>query len=205
MSPTLDGTYMQMLARIKKMYRQEALTLLRWIAYARSPPALGELVDAAITDPNQEDSIDTSERGGLRDVFNILSGLVTVEESQDAYAEDPFAIEPLISNTSTHGPCQSGGMFHTQHLTKDTRVTLAHFSVKEYLESERILGSKANQFRLESTVGHMTLAQSCLTYLRYYSISNEKTSTSQHFEIFLMLNTRLNRGSITRYCNVPRR
>jgi hypothetical protein len=122
-----------MLVRIKKMYRQEALTLLHWLAYARSPPTLGELVDAAITDPDEEDSIDTSERGGLRDVLNILAGLVTVEESQGACAEDPFTTEPLISNTSTPGLCQGGGMFYTQHLTEDTRVRLAHFSVKEYL------------------------------------------------------------------------
>jgi hypothetical protein len=60
-----------MLTRIKEMYHQEALTLLYWLAYARSPPTLGELVDAAITDPNMESFIDISERGGLRDALNI--------------------------------------------------------------------------------------------------------------------------------------
>jgi hypothetical protein len=41
-------------------------------------------------------------------------------------------------------------MFHSQYFTADTRARLAHFSVKEYLESERILGTKTDQFHLES-------------------------------------------------------
>ena len=55
--PTLDDTYTRMLTKIKTMYHQEALTLLRWLAYARSPPTLGELVDAAIIDPAEESFI----------------------------------------------------------------------------------------------------------------------------------------------------
>ncbi|KAH0287348.1 hypothetical protein KCU62_g6027, partial [Aureobasidium sp. EXF-3399] len=79
--PTLDDMYTRILTRIKKMYHTEAVTLLHWLAYARSPPTLGELVDAAIIDPAKENSIDTSERGRLRDALNILSGLVMVDSS----------------------------------------------------------------------------------------------------------------------------
>jgi hypothetical protein len=63
-----------MLTRIKEIYHQEALTLLRWLAYARSPLTLSQLVDAAITDPVEESFVDISERGGLRDALNILAG-----------------------------------------------------------------------------------------------------------------------------------
>ena len=185
--PTLDDTYTRMLTRIKKMYHQEALTLLRWLAYARSPPTLGELVDAAITDPGEESFIDTTERGGLRDALNILSGLVMIEESKGDGAKMRSETGPLFSTVSTPSPGQGGTMFLSQHLTTDTRVRLAHFSVKEYLESARILESKADQFHLESAVGHHALAQSCLTYLRHYSKSEEKTSTEQDLKAFPML------------------
>jgi ankyrin repeat protein len=185
--PTLDDTYNRMLTRIKKMYHPEALTLLRWLAYARSPPTLGELVDAAITDPVEERFVDMSERGGLRDSLNILSGLVTIEENQAANTGNYSRTGNVTKDTSTAGSGQGVTLFHSQHVTTDTRVRLAHFSVKEYLESERILGSKAEQFHLESAIGHQTLTQSCLTYLRYYSISNEKTSTLQDLEKFPML------------------
>jgi hypothetical protein len=187
LSPTLDDTYTRMLTRIKKMYHEEALTLLRWLAYARSPPTLAALVDAAIIDLDEEGSIDTGERGGLRDVLNILFGLVTIEESQSGGAENHSNTGIFTSDVSTAGPEQSDDMFHSNHLTPETRVRLAHFSVKEYLESKRVLESGARQFYLENATGHRTLAQSCLTYLRCYSLSREKTMTHQDLETFPLL------------------
>lgn len=187
--PTLDATYLHMLTRIKKMYHSEALTLLRWLAYARSPPTLGELGDAAITDHNHEDSIDTDERGGLYDVLNILSGLVTVEEREEGGDVKTLSITgPLTSDISVFGlGLDRGGTSSHSQYPASTRVRLAHFSVKEYLESERILGTKAEQFHLKPAAGYHTLAQSCLTYLRYYSIRDEKTSTEQDFKRFPLL------------------
>jgi ankyrin repeat protein len=186
LSPTLDDTYTRMLTRIKKMYHQEALTLLRWLAYARSPLTLAELVDAAIIDPDEESSIDTDERGGLRDALNILSGLVTIEENQSD-GGNHSETKSFASNVPAAGPERSGAMFDIEHLTSDTRVRLAHFSVKEYLESERMLESGAHQFYLESATGHRVLAQSCLTYLQYYSASCEKTFKQQDLETFPLL------------------
>jgi hypothetical protein len=154
----LDDTYTGILTRVNRHHHREALALLRWLAYARSPPTLGELVDAAITDPKEEDSIDTGECGGLRDVLNILSGLVMIEESKGNAAETPFKVRPLVSSISTPGLGQDVTMFYSQHFTADTRARLAQFSVKEYLESERILGTKTDQFHLESAIGHQTLA-----------------------------------------------
>jgi ankyrin repeat protein len=185
--PTLDDTYTRMLTRIKKMYHQEALAFLRWLTYARSPLTLGELVDAAITDPVEESSIDINERGGLRDALNILAGLVTIEENQVVNTQNYPGARNLTNDTSTAGSSPGGTLFHSHHLTANTRVRLAHFSVKEYLESERILGSEAHQFHLENALGQTFLAQSCLTYLRYYSISSEKTSTIQDFQAFPLL------------------
>ena len=39
---------------IEEMYHQQALTLLQWLAYARSSPTLGELVEAAVIDLVEE-------------------------------------------------------------------------------------------------------------------------------------------------------
>jgi hypothetical protein len=175
-----------MLTRIKEMYYQEALTLLRWLAYARSPPTLGELVDAAITDPLEESFVDISERGGLRDALNILSGLVTIEENQVANTKN-YIRARFSTCTSAAGDGHGGIMFHSQHLSTGTKVRLAHFSVKEYLESKRILKSSAHQFYLESATGQRALSQGCLTYLRYYSVSPEKTLTKQDLETFPLL------------------
>jgi hypothetical protein len=185
--PTLDETYTRMLTRIKEMYHQEALTLLCWLAYARSPPTLGELVDAAITDPVEESFLDTSERGGLRDALNILSGLVMIEENQVADTKDYSRAGFVTNDTAAAGDGQSASTVRSQHLTTDTRIRLAHLSVKKYLESKRILKSGAHQFYLESATGHRALSQGCLTYLRYYSTSLEKTLKEQDLETFPLL------------------
>jgi ankyrin repeat protein len=184
---TLDDTYTRVLLDIDDMYHDHALTLLRWLAYARSPPTLGELVDAAVTDPIHESSIDADNRGDLEDTLNILSGLVTVEESKDAEVEGRSETKFSTTDVSIidHDSADVGS--HSRDLTPDTRVRLAHFSVKEYLESKRILKSRADQFYLESATGHRVLAQSCLTYLRYYSASCEKILTIQDLETFPLL------------------
>ena len=176
-----------MLTRIKKLYHEEAYTLLCWLAYARSPPTLAQLVEAAITDPDQESCIDTDERGGLRDTLRILSGLVTIEENQDADAESQWEPGQSTYDASTAGNHQGDALTRDLSITPQTRVRLAHFSVKEYLESSRILTSEASRFHLESVTGHRFLAQSCLTYLRHYSVSSEKASNQSDLEIFPLL------------------
>jgi hypothetical protein len=178
---------MRVLLDIEEMYHDHALTLLRWLAYARSPPTLSELVDAAVTDPIHESYIDADNRGDLEDTLNILSGLVTVEEREDADAEHHSEIDYSTSDVSIIDNDSADVGSHSRDLTPDTRVRLAHFSVKEYLESKRILKSGADQFYLESATGHRALAQSCLTYLRYYSSSSEKTSTKQDLKKFPLL------------------
>ncbi|KAK1050079.1 hypothetical protein LTR74_017154 [Friedmanniomyces endolithicus] len=45
---TLDETYEKMLGGIDEMYRDEALTVLRWLAFERRPLRLCELVEACI-------------------------------------------------------------------------------------------------------------------------------------------------------------
>jgi hypothetical protein len=182
---TLDDTYTRVLVDIDDMYHDHALTLLRWLAYARSPPTLGELVEAAVTDPIHESSIDAGNRGDLEDTLNILSGLVTVEESKDPNVEGHSGTGLLACDTSTTDQADVASC--SRNLTRDTRVKLAHFSVKEYLESKRVLKSGADQFYLESAIGHRVLAQSCLTYLRYYGFSCEKTLTVQDLETFPLL------------------
>jgi ABC-type phosphate/phosphonate transport system substrate-binding protein len=176
-----------MLTRIKEMYHQEALTLLYWLAYARSPPTLGGLVDAAITDPNMESFIDISERGGLRDALNILSGLVTIEENQVADTENYSRAGFVTTDTSAASDSPGASTVRSRHLTTGTRVRLAHFSVKEYLESPRIRHSHARQFHLESVTGHRILALSCITYLRYYSSSSEMKAAERAFQDFPLL------------------
>ena len=65
----------------------------------------------------------------------------------------------------------------SRRIEETTRVRLAQFSVKEYLESSRILASNARDFYLDPAQEHRYLTQSCLVYLMQYSSFPLKSST----------------------------
>jgi hypothetical protein len=156
--PTLDATYTRMLERIGPAVSGDALTLLRWLAYAMRPVTLAEL-QTAVTIRPEDDEVDFEDEGDFRDSLDILAGLVVFSDGADS-------TEDGADSTADGGYTQyNKASVATQELTPDVRVRLAHFSVKEYLESERITGSSASFFRLEAGVCHRFLAQSCLTYL----------------------------------------
>ena len=183
---SLDETYERILTGIDKRLRTDAMKLLRWLAYAKSPPSLSELVDATIIDWTAEGNVEVEDRPGLYDTLEILSGLVIAagvdRESDRSYEEE---------NAESEGREGEGDKnelaSRRQQADRDTKVRLAHFSVKEYLESKRILESSAEDFYLESSREHRVLSQSCLTYLMYYNSSEEKLSTSQDLTTFPLL------------------
>ena len=180
---TLNETYERMLTRIEKRSRKDALVLLRWLAYAHSPPSLGELAEARVIDPEGDGSVDVDDRGGVEDTLDILSGLVTVEGVDD----DDDETRDLGLDDSDSKKRHTDITHRIQQVDKDTRVKFAHFSVKEYLESEGILRSNAKMFYLESAREHRFLAQSCLTYLLHYSSSEEKESDQRDLTAFPLL------------------
>ena len=53
---------------------------------------------------------------------------------------------------------------------------IAHFSVQEYLESERIRYQKASMFSLKKATAHAEIAQVCLVYLLYSGLASTKLS-----------------------------
>ncbi|KAI7479392.1 hypothetical protein KC357_g4217 [Hortaea werneckii] len=191
---TLDETYDRILCAIEERYRPEALTLLRWITYSTTPLTLGQLAEAAIIDPSGEGTVDVDNRGDIEDSVDILSGLILVYEedygyetgdSYDTDEEDDSdeTVDPddtddgqdlSSSDVSTCSDDGDTGSF-TRRFKAESKVRLAHFSVKEYLESERILDGTAKDFRLDAASEHRFLAQSCMTYLIHYSNDTTKS------------------------------
>ena len=199
-----------MLTSIEDLYRDEALVLLRWLAYAQSPPTLAQLAEAAIIDPSGGGSVDTANRGQLEDTLEILSGFVVVQEA-DIDSDSDFDRDEA-SDTDTdettypdHTECEGTSDGNTRNVSTrnvrrpssrdidsttgsrlsgsdgsspgrrvDTKIRLAHFSIQEYLESDRILQTAARGFHLSRTEGHSYLAQCCLVYVLHYCKSPDK-------------------------------
>ncbi len=211
---TLDETYERVLLGIEEVYRDEALVLLRWLAYSKRPLTLAELAEATIIDPIADD-LDFDNRGEIEDTFRILSGLITTEEaprgsgsaesdSEDEYVDSVFY--NFRNNLSVTGGGWSRGKIPKYEdeddedgsggnlaqsdiaVTGKTRVRLAHFSVKEFLESKRILQTDVRSFHLEDSREHHILAQSCLTYLIMgYSSSRQKSYSKRDAETLPLL------------------
>lgn len=151
-----------MLCDIQEVDRSEALVLLRWLAYAKQPLTLCELADATIIDRNDKGLVDLSNRGRWKDTLEILAGLVVIDEK----VFTDHSVTPV---------------------RKDTKVRLAHFTVKEYLESEQILASEVKMFHLSPPREHGIICQSCLIYLTHYSDCAGKTATKEDLSTFPLL------------------
>nr|OQO29670.1 hypothetical protein B0A51_02575 [Rachicladosporium sp. CCFEE 5018] len=177
---TLDETYQRMLNNINEADRSYALTLLRWLAYAQSPLSLLELAEADIIDPKDDPAadglVDVDDRGDWADTFNILAGFVTIDGVQER--EVDRGVDSAGDVSMTHA---------NRQIEESIRVRLAHFSVKEHLESARILGSDAKYFHLDPLREHRYLTYSCLVYLTHYTASPLKTSTKTDLAAFPLL------------------
>nr|POE59396.1 isoform 2 of ankyrin repeat domain-containing protein 50 [Quercus suber] len=182
---TLDETYERILLGIEQSCRMDALRLLRWLAYARAPPSLGELVEVLVIDLTKEGSVEAEDRPGLKDALEILSGLVILEEE----TEDDSDIYARRRALKWRQQTQKDYIELTSRFqrTADIKIRLAHFSIKEYLESTRILEGSAKDFYFNSAREHNILSQSCLVYLSYYSSSDEKLLTEQDLVTFPLL------------------
>lgn len=190
---TLDETYERMLLNIAAEDQPYALTLLRWLAYAQAPLTLDELAEASVIFPSEhainddlvgtDDLVATDDRGGWEDALDILAGLVVPIEASDQHVTDEGAMSNHPANLYNHDI-----RLPKNAIGKHTMIRLAHFSVKEYLESNRISRSTASSFQLDPSRDHRWITQCCLVYLVYYSSSVRKSSSKLDLVIFPPLN-----------------
>ena len=128
----------------------EAYHILQWVAFAERPLTLEEIAEAAVT--NEDGGpIDPEER--LFDPYDVIR----ICKSLISLATDTLMI------------C---GEWTTAKV-----VRFAHFSVKEYLLSSRVLQGKAKGFFMSTQTSHRQIGQSCLsTLLQNYIVRKDQRS-----------------------------
>jgi ankyrin repeat protein len=136
--PTLDQTYDQILIDIDEDDFMYAFRILQWLAFSTRPLTVEEVAEAAAVDAERDPAFQRDEV--LEDpleALNICSSLVTMTvNSKDA------------------------------RMNPGQRVlALAHYSVQEYLLSDRINQSHAWQYSMQTVSSHVTIAKGCLRYL----------------------------------------
>ncbi|TQB70154.1 hypothetical protein MPDQ_000932 [Monascus purpureus] len=143
----LDKTYEQILSSIDKTYIDDVRRVLTLLCFSTRPLTVNELIEAHAVDLNVPPHLDREGRGyEQNDLIDICLGLIE------------------ISRTDESVPPKSGQSILT--------ARIAHFSVQEYLQSERILQTKVKIFAIQSGPANTEIAQICLVYLLEPILSN---------------------------------
>ena len=116
---TLDETYTRIILGIPEGHREKAIRALKWVAFSLESIKLNELAEAMIIDAAADPPFDPRNR-----IF-----------------DKSFVFELLGPLIITKWEYRSG--------EPHKMIKLAHFSVKEYLESVRIRQTHAREFFME--------------------------------------------------------
>ncbi|KAF2705369.1 hypothetical protein K504DRAFT_388446, partial [Pleomassaria siparia CBS 279.74] len=149
MPKTLDETYQRMLEAISPHYVAFARTMLCWLAYARRPLLITEVVDAMAFVQTEDEDVQEVE-------FDIDSRL--------ADSSDIITI------------CPSLVTFLDDIETNTKQVRLAHNSISDYIVSNRMPDRLASSFKMDLVASHAEIAKGCLAYLLEFESHGPLTS-----------------------------
>ena len=144
---TLYGTYERILGAISDEYSSLVLRILRWLAFSSRPLLLEEIAEVIAIDTEREPAF--NEDDVLEDPFDVLklcSSLINIS-SRD-WLDGTVCSEPDVKI-----------------------VCLSHYSVKEYLVSDRIHHGPAKFYSLQDNLCHRYIAECCIKYLRFKTAS----------------------------------
>jgi hypothetical protein len=140
----LYETYTGILLKIDQVLHRQAINILRWLIFASRRLFIEELLEASAVDLDSDALLDDDiDRLQYRDILDLFPGLITV---QPALPDDP---QPIADNVHV--------------------VTLAHFTVQEFLLSEYILETGAAPFQIKPEDSHDNLGKTCLAYLYHFN------------------------------------
>ena len=138
---TLDETYARILIQIPEGHVEDARRILSCLICAFGPLAMEEIAEivAVVIDGDTYYDIDSRLREP-NDILTICSGLVSTTDFK--------------REISRYGP-----------LSELEGLRLSHFSVKEYLTSDRIADAQMSRFALDERYAHELIAKLCINYL----------------------------------------
>ena len=155
---SLDATYERMLCTINHYLVEDARRILTLLCFASRPLAVKELIDGVAVEIDNSTGLNLKR--GLQDANGI-------RDICGAFIDVGLGFDHTI---------EYYGRVKENELTPTVRI--AHFSIQEYLESERIRHQKAAIFSLTSAAAHAEIAQLCLVYLLEPDLSRSKLDLS---------------------------
>ncbi|CAG8133654.1 unnamed protein product [Penicillium nalgiovense] len=146
---SLDAAYEVILSNIPEAQANDAGRILRILCISSRPLTVDELIHALAVDLGQKSCLDIE--GRPFDIIGIRLMLGCLIEL--TWKEDLFTQGCII-------------------------IQIAHLSVREYLESDKICQQqqKASRFAIKHSSAHMEIAQTCLLYILDPAISQREQS-----------------------------
>lgn len=132
---TLGETYERILYAINEDDSEYAIRILRWLTFCCEPLRIEEIAEVVAIDVERNPAFNSDEV--LEDPLEALS-----------------ICSSLVTITATEGYSSTRRI-----------VTLAHYSVKEYLTTEKILQSRAARYGIERIACNEFIAMGCISYL----------------------------------------
>ncbi|CUS15233.1 unnamed protein product [Tuber aestivum] len=138
----LDSVYSRILEGIPEAQREYMQRVMHWLTFSAEPLTLGQLAEAA-----------------------------QIEYVVDKYGEDS---EPLFDNKSLVSICPSLICFEDSrddksHPRESCRLRLAHFSVKEYLISDRASQGPSAYYHISEDKANLLMGHACLSRILRHS------------------------------------
>ena len=205
---TLDETYARILNNIEDEYQQYARRALVWLAFSIRPLHIEELAEAAVVDPQINPPFDPEERfiDPRDNILEILGSLVIISSPNDSNDDsdgndDSDRSDDGDGNDDSDGDdddddSDGGGSSYTSDSSNSNdnndsndrheEIRLAHFSVKEYLVSERI-HDQTPAFSTSVISGNLFIMESCILYIIQYHESQSKRSSPADLKDFPLL------------------
>jgi ankyrin repeat protein len=149
---TLDQTYDRILTAISEEDCEYAMRILQWLTFSARPLSVEEIAEVVAIDVARDPAFDRDEV--LEDpleALNICSSLVTITLNKAEGRRPDYRI-----------------------------IALAHYSVREYLVSDRIKQGQAKQYSMREAECHDAITRGCLKYLMHFTqpISEEALKVS---------------------------
>lgn len=151
----LDATYDRLLLSLDLAFQSQIISCLKWLAFSKRVLLLRQLAEIFVLYPNRTLPFDEKEQlFHFKDVLKYLSSLIVV---QGNWEEDP-------------------GTYGDSDVYSVAYVRLAHFSVKEYLISNRTAEGPAKVFSFGEVDAHLHIAHCCLAYHLQHATRAESNS-----------------------------
>lgn len=190
----LDETYDMMLQKIDESVIPEVRAMLMWLAFGDGGSSwlnmtLEILSQVLLFQPNRDDVVDDDEQlFKAADILKFMPGLVITilyngattrpnnssMDSQD-HRQDQAELRGHCEETPSTSEIE-GELSESEELEVDPRyvgVRIAHFSVQEYLMSDRIRQGPAKSFAFSEIEARVHIAQTWLAY-HFYSSSTSR-------------------------------